>query len=56
MDMFGYVLFGIVFGVSTVITHYLLKHGEKYSERIVIAHLEKYPDIQQKVKDRFGWR
>jgi len=56
MDAFGYVVFGIAFGAATVLTHYLLQYGKKYSERKVIAQLERSIELQNKVKDRFGWR
>jgi len=56
MDAFGYVLFGVVLGISTVMTHYLLKWSKKYMEMKITAYIDRHPEFQEKLRDRYGWK
>lgn len=56
MDVFGYVLFGVVFAAALVITYLLDRVRKRYVSMTVIHALERDINLQGKVKGRFGWK
>jgi len=56
MQVFDYVVFGVIVGIASLIMYLLLKYTESYNEDIVLRQLEKYPELQEKIKNKFNWK
>ena len=54
--MLGEIVFGGIIVASVYLAHRISKYGKRYVEDTVITELSYNPDLQQKIKDMFGWR
>jgi len=54
--MLDTILFGGCVAVALYLTYRICRYSKKYMEDKVVSELMYNPDLQNKVKDLFGWK
>lgn len=52
----GEILLGICAIAALILTYFIIKHSKNYTKKTTINQLEKNPELQEEVRQRFGWK
>jgi len=50
------IIFGIIIVIAVYLTYLISKFRKRYMEDTVIRELDNNPELQKKIKDRYGWK